>query len=68
VEIRVISSLTPDDEVRYAATFLKMIAAVLDGLAPTYAIQVLHADGVLVHHGQGTPPGESDRRYSPPAR
>jgi hypothetical protein len=68
VEIRVISSLTPDDEVRYAATFVKMIAAVLDDLSPTYAIQVTHVDGVLVHRGQGEAPvPEAERRSQRPA-
>lgn len=53
MEIRVISSLTPDDEARYAATFLKMLAAVLDNMPITYAIQVELADGAVVNHTHG---------------
>lgn len=51
LEIHVISSLTLDDEARYAATFLKMLAAVLDSVPTTYAIHVQLADGAVVEHG-----------------
>ena len=51
LEIRVISSLTLDDEARYAAAFLKMLAAVLDSVPTTYAIHVELADGAAVAHG-----------------
>jgi hypothetical protein len=53
LEIRVVSSLTPDDEARYAATFLRVIAAVLENAAITFAIQVQLRDGVVVHHTHG---------------
>ena len=53
LEIRVVSSLTPEDEGRYAATFLKLIAAVLDTLSVAYAIHVELADGSIVRHGHG---------------
>ena len=55
LEIRIISSLTLDDEARYAATFLKMLAAVLDSVPTTYAIHVQLADGVVVEHGNALP-------------
>jgi hypothetical protein len=53
LEIRVVSSLTPDDEARYATTFLKVIAAVLENAPITYAIQIQLRDGVVVHHTHG---------------
>ncbi len=62
MEIRVVSSLTTDDEIRYAATFLKLIAAVLDNVALTYAIHVTHTDGILVHHGHGVPALDAEDR------
>ena len=65
MEIRVISSLTRDDEARYAAMFMKVIAATLENVALTYAIQVTHADGVLVHHGHGLPSAGHEDRPGP---
>lgn len=62
MEIRVISSLTVDDEARYAATFLKLLAAVLDSVPTSYAIQVQLADGAVVQHGHGLATSESEER------
>jgi hypothetical protein len=53
LEIRVVSSLTSDDEVRFATTFLKVIAAVLENAAIAFAIQVQLRDGAVVHHTYG---------------
>ena len=58
LEIRVVSSLTPDDEARYATTFLKVIAAVLENAPITYAIQIQLRDGAVVHHTHGLSPLE----------
>ena len=60
LEIRVVSSLTPDDEARYATTFLKVIAAVLENAPITYAIQIQLRDGAVVHHTHGLRPFEPD--------
>ena len=62
LEIRVVSSLTLDDEARYAATFLKMLAAVLDSVPTSYAIQVQLADGVVVQHGTTLAPPALEER------
>ena len=48
----------PDEEARYATTFLKIIAAILENTSTTYAIQVQFTEGALVHHGHGLPPLE----------
>src|SRR4029077_3145329 len=56
LEIRVVSSLTPDDEARYATTFAKVIAAVLENATITYAIQIQLRDGAVVHHTHGLSP------------
>jgi hypothetical protein len=60
LEIRVVSSLTPDDEARYATTFLKVIAAVLENVPITYAIQVQLRDGAIVHHTHRLKPFEPE--------
>jgi len=60
LEIRVVSSLTPDDEARYATTFLKVIAAVLENVPITYAIQIQLRDGAVVHHTHGLRPFEPE--------
>jgi hypothetical protein len=52
--------LTPDDEARYATTFLKVIAAVLENVPITYAIQIQLRDGAIVHHTRGLRPFEPE--------
>ena len=42
------STLTPEDEVRYAKVFLKLIAAVLDSVPTAYAINVELSDGEVL--------------------
>jgi hypothetical protein len=58
LEITVVSSLTPDDEARYASTFMKVIAAVLESATITYAIQIQLRDGSFVRHAHGLTPVE----------
>jgi hypothetical protein len=53
LEIRLISSLTPEDEARYATTFIKVMAAMLENMPITYAIHVQLADGSVVDHSYG---------------
>ena len=53
MEIRLISSLTPEDEARYASTLVKVMAAMLEELPITYAIHVQLADGNVVDHSHG---------------
>ena len=53
MEIRLISSLTPEDEARYAATLIKVMAAMLENMPITYAIHVQLADGAVVDHSHG---------------
>ncbi len=53
MEIRLISSLTPEDEARYATTLIKVMAAMLENMPITYAIHVQLADGAVVDHCHG---------------
>ena len=53
LEIRLISSLTPEDEARYAGTLIKVMAAMLENMPVTYAIHVQLADGAVVDHSHG---------------
>ena len=52
LDIRVISSLTPEDEARYAAAFLTIITAMLDSVPTTYAAHVQLADGTVVRSSE----------------
>ena len=54
LDIRVISSLTPEDEARYATAFLTIITAMLDSVPTTYAAHVQLADGTVVRSSEST--------------
>ncbi len=53
--------MTPDDEARYATTFMKVIAAVLENAPITYAIQIQLRNGAVVQQTHGL------RRFEPEA-
>jgi hypothetical protein len=50
LDIRVISSLTPEDEARYATALVKIISAVLESAPASFAVHVQLADGSVVQH------------------
>ena len=50
LDIRVVSSLTPEDETRYAAALVKIISAVLESAPASFAVHVQLADGSVVQH------------------
>ena len=66
MEIRLISSLTPEDEARYAGTLIKVMAAMLEDMPVTYAIHVQLADGAVVDHTHGLRLLDSDQFSAPP--
>ena len=67
MEIRVVSSLTLDDEARYATTFLKMLAAMLEHEPITYSIHIELANGAAFHqHGDGSKPAEREHSQTSP--
>ncbi len=49
MEIRIVSSLTPDDESRLAAKVLAAIAGLLDGLPVSYSVRIETASGDAIH-------------------
>jgi hypothetical protein len=65
MEIRIVSSLTPDDESRLAAKVLAAIAGLLDGLPVSYSVRIETANGDAIHRSHNaarqtradTPPG-----------
>jgi hypothetical protein len=62
LDIRIVSSLAPEDEARYAAAFVKVLATFLDSLSVRYAIHAELPDGEIVEHHPGAAPA------APPAR
>lgn len=50
MEIRFISSLTPDDENRLAAAVLGVVTAVVEQYSLAYTIRIATADGRVFHH------------------
>ena len=48
LEIRLVSTLTPEDEARYARVFLKVMTAVLDGVPVAYALSAELTNGEVV--------------------
>ncbi len=56
LDIRLVSSLTPEDETRYAKVFVQLMAAVLDSLPIAYAINVELTNGTILRLPEsGTP-------------
>ena len=53
LDIRLVSTLTPEDEARYATVFLKLISAVLDGVPVAYALTAELTGGEVVRLADG---------------
>ena len=60
MDIRFISSLTPDDENRIASALLGALASVLDRLPIAYTLRVETVTGRSFQHGH-SPEGGKDR-------
>lgn len=50
MEIRLVSSLTPEDEARLAPTLLAALTALLDQLPIAYTVRVNTMSGRALHH------------------
>lgn len=52
MQIRLVSSLTPDDEARMAPRLLEAIGAVLDSMPISYSVQIETALGEAIHRNR----------------
>ncbi len=59
MQIAFVSSLTPEDEARFAGSFMNAIAGILDVLPIAYSIHITTATGVELDRTH-MPPEESD--------
>ena len=50
MEIRLISTLTPEDETRLATTLCAAVAPLLDHLSIAYTLRIETTDGQTFHH------------------
>jgi hypothetical protein len=57
MNIRFISSLTPDDEAKLAPALLDLLGALLDGLPIAYTLRIESSAGTVVQrsHAEGPP-------------
>lgn len=67
MEIRFVSSLTPEDEEHLASAFLPALAGVLDLLPIAYSIQVRTTSGKTLDRVHGTPDASEPGKTEPPA-
>ncbi len=68
MEIAFVSSLTPEDEARFAGSFMNAIAGILDVLPIAYSIRITTSTGAEFDRTH-TPPGdagETDVLLPPP--
>jgi hypothetical protein len=66
MDIRFISSLTPDDEARLAPALLDLIGALLDGLPIAYTLRIESSAGTVVQrsHAEAPPTAYPDNGRS----
>ena len=50
MDIHFVSTLTPEDEDRYAPMVLAAVKAILEPMPITYAVRILTANGLAVQH------------------
>ena len=55
MELRFISTLTPDDEDQYAPTILAAIKALLDLTPITYSVRITTSNATVFHHTKTEP-------------
>jgi hypothetical protein len=56
MEIRLISTLTPEDETRLASTICAAVAPLLDHLSIAYTLRIETTDGQTFHHHSAPAP------------
>lgn len=59
MDIHFVSTLTPEDEDRYAPMVLAAVKAILEPVPITYAVRVVTANGLAVQHTRADLPVES---------
>jgi len=59
MDIHFISTLTPEDEDRYAPMVLAAVKAILEPMPISYAVRVVTANGVSVSHTKADLPVEA---------
>ena len=65
MEISCVSSLTAEDETRFAAAFMTAMSELLDALPIAYVIRIKTASGSSVHRAHT--PDEADEAAAPPS-
>jgi hypothetical protein len=55
MDIHFVSTLTPEDEDRYAPMVLAAVKAILEPMPITYAVRIVTANGVVVQHRKAEP-------------
>ena len=59
MDIHFISTLTPEDEDRYAPMVLAAVRAILESMPISYAVRIVTANGKSVQHTKSDAPDES---------
>jgi len=69
MDIHFVSTLTPEDEDRYAPMVLAAVKAILESMPISYAVRVVTANGLAVQHTKSDEaddvPAASGRRTGP---
>ncbi len=67
MDIHFISTLTPEDEGRFAPMVLAAVKAILDPMPISYAIRIATADGRVFNHTKAEPLDDAPHGASAPA-
>lgn len=60
MDIHFVSTLTPEDEDRYAPMVLAAVRAILDQMPISYAVRIVTTNGTSVQHTKADTPVEGD--------
>jgi hypothetical protein len=58
MDIHFVSTLTPEDEDRYAPMVLAAVKAILEPMPITYAVRIVTANGLEMQHQKAEPADE----------
>jgi hypothetical protein len=70
MDLHFVSTLTPEDEDRYAPMVLAAVRALLEPMPIAYALRIVTANGTAVQHtkAEATPGGEASPPVTPSRR
>ncbi len=68
MDIRIVSSLTAEDEAQLAPAVLTAVVSLLTGLPVSYAVRIETTTGVVVQHTNLPPAGTGEAAADPAAR